>query len=115
MGNVFGELRQRLRGGPCRAFAVGMRVQAGHGRLYAYPDVLAFRGEPGFIDETQDTLTNPVLIVEVLSPSTEGYDRGEKFLHYRSIETLQEYVLIACWWSGSSATTSSGRCPPSTT
>jgi Uma2 family endonuclease len=94
-GNVNGELRQRLRGGPCRAVANEMRVQVGERRRYVYPDVVAFCGEPRFMDGTLDTLLNPALVVEVLSPSTEAYDRGEKFLHYRGIESLQEYVLVA--------------------
>lgn len=94
MGNVSGELRTRLRGGPCRALVGEMRVQIGGGQRYVYPDVTAFCGEPRFMDGTLDTLLNPVLIVEVLSPSTETYDRGEKFLHYRSIESLREYVLV---------------------
>jgi Uma2 family endonuclease len=94
-GNVHAELRQRLRGGPCRALLGDMRVQVGAGRRYTYPDVSAVCGEPRFMDGTLDTLLNPALIVEVLSPTTEAYDRGEKFLHYRGIETLQEYVLVA--------------------
>ncbi len=94
-GNVFGELRTRLRGGPCRAFISDLRVQVEGGRRYTYPDVSAVCGEPRFMDGTLDTLTNPALIVEVLSPSTEAYDRGDKFLHYRGIESLQEYVLVA--------------------
>lgn len=94
-GNMHGELRARFRGGPCRALMSDMRVQVGEGRRYTYPDVTAVCGEPRFMDGTLDTLTNPVLIVEVLSPSTEAYDRGEKFLHYRTIESLQEYVLVA--------------------
>ena len=94
-GNVFAELRARLRGGPCRAFVNDMRVQVGERRRYTYPDVSAVCGEPRFMDGTLDTLTNPALIVKVLSPSTEAYDRGEKFLHYRAIESLQEYVLVA--------------------
>ena len=94
-GNVVAELRARLRGGPCRAFVSEMRVQIGEGRRYTYPDVVAVCGERRFIDGVMDTLINPVLIVEVLSPSTEAYDRGEKFQHYRAIETLREYVLVA--------------------
>lgn len=94
-GNVFGGLHARLRGSPCRALMSDMRVQVGGGRRYTYPDVTAVCGEPRFMDGTLDTLTNPVLIVEVLSPSTEAYDRGEKFLHYRTIDSLQEYVLVA--------------------
>lgn len=94
-GNVHAGLHQRLRGGPCRTFMGDMRVQVGAGRRYTYPDVSAVCGEPRFIDGTLDTLTNPALIVEVLSPSTEAYDRGEKFLHYRGIDSLAEYVLVA--------------------
>lgn len=94
-GSIQAELRSRFRGGPCRAFIADVRVQIAGGHRYAYPDVMAVCRQPEFIDGVLDTLTNPVLIVEVLSPSTEVYDRGEKFTHYRSIDTLQEYVLIA--------------------
>lgn len=94
-GNVYAELRARLRGGPCRALMSDMRVQIGGGRRYTYPDVAAVCGELRFMDGTLDTLMNPALIVEVLSPSTEAYDRGEKFLNYQTIESLQEYVLVA--------------------
>ncbi|HEX2207785.1 MAG TPA: Uma2 family endonuclease [Longimicrobium sp.] len=93
--NIHAELRTRFRGIPCRAWANEMRVQIDDGRRYTYPDVVAVCGEKQFRDGVMDTLTNPTLIVEVLSPSTEAYDRGEKFLHYRTIETLQEYVLVA--------------------
>ncbi len=95
VGNVSAELRARLRGGPCRAYASDMRLQIGGGRRYTYPDVVVACGEQKFLDGVLDTLTNPVLIVEVLSPSTEAYDRGEKSQHYRTIESLQEYVLVA--------------------
>ena len=94
-GAVYAELRSRLRGKPCDIFIGDMRVQVGAGRRYTYPDVVAVCGQPQFLDGTLDTLVNPALIVEVLSPSTEAYDRGEKFLHYRTIESLQEYVLVA--------------------
>jgi Uma2 family endonuclease len=95
VGNVSAELRSHLRGGPCRAYASDMRVQIGGGSRYTYPDVAVACGRQEFLDGVLDTLTNPALIVEVLSPSTEAYDRGEKFQHYRMIETLQEYVLAA--------------------
>ncbi len=72
-----------------------MRVRVHPTGLYTYPDVVAVCGEPEFADATTDTLLNPSVIVEVLSPSTEGYDRGEKFVHYRRVETLREYVLVA--------------------
>lgn len=94
-GAVYAELRSRLRGRPCDAFIADMRVQIGGGRRYVYPDVVVVCGEPRFLDGALDTLTNPALIVEVLSPGTEAYDRGEKFVHYRAIESLREYVLVA--------------------
>lgn len=93
--NMGAALHSRLRGGPCRAVASDLRVQIEGGRRYTYPDLVAVCGEPRFIDGMLDTLMNPALVVEVLSPTTEAYDRGEKFLHYRTIESLQEYVLVA--------------------
>jgi Uma2 family endonuclease len=72
-----------------------MRVRVSATGLYTYPDVVAACGERRFLDERRDTLLNPSLLVEVLSPSTEAYDRGRKFEHYRSIESLREYLLVA--------------------
>jgi len=91
--NVATELRVQLRGGPCRPFSVDMRVRAGD--LFAYPDVVVVCGERRFADDRRDVLLNPTAIVEVLSPSTEAYDRGTKFEAYRGVQSLQEYVLIA--------------------
>ena len=64
-------------------------------RLAAYPDLVAVCGEPRFEDSETDTLINPIVIVDVLSPSTEAYDPGEKFAQYRRIDTLREYVLVS--------------------
>lgn len=72
-----------------------MRVRAGATGLYTYPDVVVVCGEPQFLDDQRDTLLNPTLIAEVLSPSTEAYDRGRKFEQYRSIESLTEYLLVS--------------------
>ena len=94
-GSVYAELRARFRNRSCHAFIGDMRVQIENGRRYTYPDVAAVCGDPEFLDGTLDTLQNPALIVEVLSPTTEAHDRGEKFQHYRAIESLQEYVLVA--------------------
>ena len=94
-GNVFGELRTMLRGRPCETYMSEMRVKVQHTGMYTYPDVVALCGEPRLEDAELDTLLNPSVIVEVLSPSTESYDRGEKFAHYRRLDTLQEYVLVA--------------------
>lgn len=94
-GNVFGELRAQLRGRPCEAYINDMRVKISATGLYTYPDVAALCGEPDFEDVHVDTLLNPSVIVEVLSESPEAYDRGEKFAHYRRLESLREYILIA--------------------
>jgi len=94
VGNIFASLRARLRGGTCRVNFSDLRVQIPGGRFYTYPDLTVFCGQPRFSDDRQDTLLNPQIIIEVLSPSTEGYDRGMKLRHYRSIESLREYVLI---------------------
>ena len=94
-GNVFGELREQLKNSPCEAYTNDMRVKVAAAGLYTYPDVVVACGEPAFEDEHFDTLVNPVLIVEVLSPSTAAYDRVKKFGYYRTIESLSEYLLIA--------------------
>jgi len=93
--NIGSELRTRLRGRPCEVYGSDMRVKVSPTGLYTYPDVVVVCGEPRFEDDHEDTLLNPTLIVEVLSPSTEDYDRGRKFAHYRRIESLAEYVLVA--------------------
>jgi Uma2 family endonuclease len=93
--SVCGELRQQLRRRPCKVYSSNMRVLVTPVGLYTYPDVTAVCGEPKFLDDQPDTLTNPNVIVEVLSKSTEAYDRGQKFKLYRSLESLQEYVLIS--------------------
>ena len=72
-----------------------MRVQVTATGLYTYPDVTVVCGKPEFLDSLLDTLLNPTLIVEVLSPSTEAYDRGRKFENYQSIESLREYLLVS--------------------
>ena len=63
--------------------------------LYTYPDILVICGKPEFVDNVKDTVTNPKVIIEILSPSTELYDRGNKFVHYRSIPSFCEYLLVA--------------------
>ena len=73
-----------------------MKIATNEKGLYSYPDLAVICGQPTFYDGTKDVVTNPTLIVEVLSPSTESYDRGEKFLRYTNqIETLQNYILIS--------------------
>ena len=72
-----------------------MRVRVSLSGLYTYPDVVAVCGEPQFTDDQRDTLLNPILLVEALSPSTEAYDRGRKFEHYKTMNSLREYLLLA--------------------
>src|SRR5437588_7283267 len=93
--NVASEITQQLKGRPCEAYVSDMRVRVPSTRLYTYPDVVVVCGEPEFADDYVDTLLNPTLIVEVLSESTELYDRGKKFGFYRTIESLAEYLLVA--------------------
>ena len=93
--NTAAELRQQLKQRPCRVYANDLRVKVSPTGLYTYPDIVVACGEAKFDDKQKDTLLNPSVIIEVLSDSTEGYDRGKKFGHYRQLESLSEYVLIA--------------------
>lgn len=93
--NTASFLDGRLSERGCETFMADMRVQVEPTGLYTYPDVVVTCEEPRFADEREDTLLNPQLLVEVLSPSTEGYDRGKKFDHYRQIESLKEYLLVS--------------------
>ena len=94
-GDIFYGLYPQLIGHGCDIFTSDMRVRASLGDAYFYPDVVVVCGEPEFEDDVFDTLLNPILIVEVLSPSTEAYDRGEKFTRYKHLASLQEYVLVS--------------------
>ena len=93
--NLGAMLHSRLRGKPCEPFVNDMRVKVSPTGLYTYPDVIVVCGKEQFDDAHLDTLLNPTLIIEVLSDSTEAYDRGRKFEHYRHLDSLVEYVLIA--------------------
>lgn len=93
--NLAGELRQRLKDGPCAVLSSDMRMRIEAADACAYPDVSVLCGEPLFHDTRRDVLANPVLIAEVLSPSTEAYDRGGKFALYRRLPSLRHYLLIA--------------------
>jgi Uma2 family endonuclease len=93
--NLVRELSLQLKERPCKVYSSDMRVKVSPTGLYTYPDIVAVCGEAMFDDEQRDTLLNPTLIIEVLSKSTEAYDRGEKFEHYRKIESLTEYVLVS--------------------
>lgn len=93
-GNVIRVLGNALLGRACLVFNSDMRVKTGDA-VGAYPDASALCGKPAFSDATEDELLNPSVVVEVLSDSTERYDRGDKFEHYRSIATFTTYVLLS--------------------
>ena len=92
--NISGELRARLKGGLCQTYSSNLRVQV---TLigYFYPDVSVVCDKPKFADDEADMLTNPAVVVEVLSPSTEDKDRGIKFAFYRQVPTLSDYVMVS--------------------
>lgn len=94
-GNIVAELNRQLRGKPCEVYPSDMRVKVTATGLYTYPDVVVVCGEPKFEDEYVDTLLNPTLLVEVLSQSTERYDRIAKSSYYRTLDSLAEHLLIA--------------------
>jgi Uma2 family endonuclease len=104
--NVLAALRVGLRGKGCRAFGSDLRIVSPSG-LHTYPDVSVVCGRVELLPNRPDTATNPVAIVEVLSPATQDYDRGDKFTLYKEITSLREYVLIEqdrvsveYWWLG---------------
>jgi Uma2 family endonuclease len=94
-GNLFRILGQQLLGGGCETYMSDMRVRVSKTGLYTYPDIAVACEPIQFEDDHVDTLLNPVVVIEVLSPSTEAYDRGEKFAHYRRLDSLQEYLLVS--------------------
>ena len=94
-GNLVFELKNQLSDRACEVYFCEMRVKVPATSSYAYPDVAAVCGEPLFEDSKFDTLLNPQLLIEILSESTERHDRGQKLHHYRSIESLHEYVLVS--------------------
>ncbi len=91
--NLLG-LLYSLRKNGCQAFGSDLRLHIPLSGLYTYPDITIICEKPEFLDQQQDTITNPSVLIEILSPSTEKYDRGKKFRLYRSIPNLQEYILI---------------------
>jgi Uma2 family endonuclease len=93
--NLSGEVYSQLKGSSCQSFSSDLRVQVERTGLYTYPDLVIVCGKPEFAEEDADTITNPRVIVEVLSPSTELYDRTTKFRHYRQIPSLREYVVVS--------------------
>ncbi|MBF0226729.1 MAG: Uma2 family endonuclease [Desulfobacterales bacterium] len=95
ISNIVSELRNQLRKKTCRALSSDMKVRMGKNDKYFYPDVIVVCGAAKFFDDKQDIITNPIVIIEVLSDSTEAYDRGDKFAYYRTIDSLREYALVS--------------------
>ena len=93
--NLSRELSTQLRKKPCEPFANDMRVKVSATGLYTYPDIAVACGKPQFEDKELDTLLNPTVLIEVLSKSTETYDRGKKFAQYRELPSLQTYLLFS--------------------
>ncbi|MFN7962195.1 MAG: Uma2 family endonuclease [Thermoanaerobaculia bacterium] len=93
--NLARELSLALKNKPCRVHATNLRVKVDETGLYTYPDLVVVCGDSQFDDAKRDTLLNPLMLVEVLSPSTEAYDRGAKFEHYRRLPSLSCYLLVA--------------------
>jgi Uma2 family endonuclease len=95
VSNIVAALHGQLRQRPCNVYSTDLRVKIHASGLYTYPDVIVVCGALQFDDDHRDTLLNPTLIVEVLSESTQDYDRGGKFAQYRKIASFAEYVLVA--------------------
>ena len=93
--DVATELNIQLRGHRCLVCSNDMRVRTSSTGSYFYPDVVVVCDKPQFEDNVFDTLLNPILVIEVLSPTTEAYDRGEKFVHYQELASLREYILVS--------------------
>ncbi len=93
--NIASALNQQFKGRPCKVYNVDLRVNVQKNTLYTYPDVVVVCGEAKFLDSHKDTLLNPKVIIEVLSKSTEQYDRVKKFELYRGLDSLEEYILVS--------------------
>lgn len=92
--NLSGLFYQALNGKSCEAFIGDMRLLVKSNGLYTYPDLIVVCGPPDLVIGRKDTLTNPILIIEVLSDSTDRYDRTDKFELYKGLDSLQNYVLV---------------------
>ena len=94
-GNTFVALHLQLQERACEIYSNDMRLKVSSAGLYTYPDVLVVCDEPRFEDDSFDTLLNPTALFEILSPSSEAYDRGAKFGYYRQLDSMQEYTLVS--------------------
>jgi Uma2 family endonuclease len=96
-GNISWSLNDQLRKGACKVYQLDLRVRVNPARayMYAYPDMAVVCEKPRWEDEHHDTLLNPKVLIEILSPSTEPFDRGQKFAMYRKLDSLADYLLVA--------------------
>jgi Uma2 family endonuclease len=92
--NLFIAIGKKLGGKPCRPYGSDMRVHIPENTLFTYPDISIFCGDIINSPEDEDTIINPIVIIEILSPSTKDYDRGDKFQLYRQIPSLKDYMLV---------------------
>ena len=92
--NTYGNLFNKLKGKPCQPYGSDLRIHIHNNSLYTYPDISIICGKPEMTDTVKDTITNPSVIIEILSKSTYDYDKGQKFTLYRDIDSLREYILI---------------------
>ena len=95
VANLVARLLEQLRGGPCELAANDLRLYIAREDVYTYPDIVVICGPVRFQDKHRDSIVDATVIVEVLSPSTGNYDRGEKFRFYRSLDSFSEYLLLA--------------------
>ena len=92
--NLFSDIAHQLKGKNCKPYGSDLRIHIPKNTLYCYPDISIICEDPEFSDNKFDTVTNPAVIIELLSKSTRNYDKGEKFTLYRDIESLKEYILV---------------------
>ncbi len=92
--NTYLKLGVKLAGKPCQPYGSDLRIHIPSNSLFTYPDISIICGKPEMTDEVMDTVKNPTVIIEILSKSTQDYDKGQKFTLYRDIESLKEYILI---------------------
>jgi len=95
VANLLAMLTTQMHDRPYEVYPSEMRLKVSSTGLYTYPDVIVADAEPAFEDREVDTFLNPIILVEVLSKSTESYDRGRKFSHYQKLQSLKEYVLVS--------------------
>lgn len=97
IANILGELGNTLKGKPCRVYDANLRIRTPRPSLYTYPDACVICGDTQYDEKDQNrtTVTNPRVIIQVLSKTSESDDRGERFRRFRSLESLEEYVLVS--------------------